>query len=276
VSTARTIPVTNETTPPREMMLDILSTDIGPYVAKFATGEKYAKTDWSKVEAYTQGSMGIGTVIKRLSTLQFDRCVFTNFDTDHIFSATLNRACLQNRLLDQMHTYDATLRAVEAANLTMLSLAENQSTNMARIAIVCNTAHSDLKYDNIISLYTDLLEKAADPLDGFEQYNVVDWDGYDAEPITPETLAYARQLMKVMPTTLGKPDAAPAGDGSIALEWVPEHHEKLDRLFLDIGPNEVWRAYWTLHNGEFHRVTHEGFSDDTKLVLQDIFIQITV
>jgi len=57
--------------------------------------------------------------------------------------------------------------------------------------------------------------RAADPLNGFEQYNHRNWDGYDAKPITPETLRYARHLLGVMPDTFGPPDIAPSGDGSI-------------------------------------------------------------
>src|SRR5258707_216062 len=86
-------------------------------------------------------------------------------------------------------------------------------------------------------------------LSGYEQYEVANWDGRDALPITSETLAYARKLMRVMPKTLGEPDVAPAADGSIALEWIPDDPtRKLNKLFLDIGPAEEWCAYWTLRD----------------------------
>jgi hypothetical protein len=75
-----------------------------------------------------------------------------------------------------------------------------------------------------------------------------------------------------MPDTLGKPDAAPAGDGTIALEWVPDQHYSLAKLFLDIGPGETWCAYWRLRNGHFDTVTHLGFDPTkTKAILQDLF-----
>ena len=75
-----------------------------------------------------------------------------------------------------------------------------------------------------------------------------------------------------MPTNLGHPDAAPAADGSIALEWVSEDTaHKLDKLFLDIGPGEEWRAYWQLRSGEFGRLPHAGYSDETKIVLENLF-----
>jgi hypothetical protein len=82
--------------------------------------------------------------------------------------------------------------------------------------------------------------------------------------------------MKIMPTSLGAPDVAPAGDGSIALEWVPDDPEhKLDRLFLDIGPGEQWRAYWTLRTGEFGRIPQTGYSAETKTILDRLFRELS-
>jgi hypothetical protein len=82
--------------------------------------------------------------------------------------------------------------------------------------------------------------------------------------------------MAVMPQTLGTPDVAPAADGTIALEWVPDDTtHKLDKLFLDIGPGEVWRAYWTLSTGEFGRLPQTGFSDETKTILKNLFIDLS-
>jgi hypothetical protein len=82
-----------------------------------------------------------------------------------------------------------------------------------------------------------------EPLEGYEQYSEANWDGNDAEPITAETLQYARWFLKVIPQTFGPPDIAPSADGSIGLEWVHERGS-LHKLFLDIGPGQEWRAYW--------------------------------
>jgi hypothetical protein len=109
-----------------------------------------------------------------------------------------------------------------------------------------------------------------DRLDGYEQYSQTNWDGHNAEPITAETLQYARWLLKVIPETFGQPDIAPSADGSIGLEWVLESGS-LHKLFLDIGPGREWRAYWNRRNGEFGRLPGRGFSPITKQTLQKLF-----
>jgi hypothetical protein len=119
---------------------------------------------------------------------------------------------------------------------------------------------------------TNIASTESDPVDleGYEQYSEANWDGYDAEPITVETLNYARRLLKIMPNTFGSPDVAPSADGSIGLEWVLESGQ-LHKLFLDIGPGEEWRAYWNRRNGEFGRLPCTSFSRDTKRILEKLF-----
>jgi hypothetical protein len=277
VNTARAVPMTNETTPPPGMTLRMLTRD-DPYVmTEVALVEKSAPTDWGKVEAYTQDSFAIGTTIKADPGLHFDQCIVTHLDTDHIRSALWKSANMHRHFVEWMRVRDASIHAHTCKNLVLLLKESHKTTDAGLLSIVYNAALTDLKPTNLIHWYGHgFPEKVADPLDGYEEYQAANWDSYGAEPITAETLAYARKLMKMMPTSLGAPDAAPAGDGSIALEWVPEDTtHKLDRLFLDIGPGEVWRAYWTLRNGEFYRVTHQGFSDETKSVLKDIFQRLT-
>lgn len=55
-----------------------------------------------------------------------------------------------------------------------------------------------------------------DQLAGFESYAVANWDGYEAEPIMPRTLAAARQFLSALSRS---PDVAPGADGSIGFEW---------------------------------------------------------
>jgi hypothetical protein len=115
---------------------------------------------------------------------------------------------------------------------------------------------------------------ALDPLDGYEQYNHRNWDGYDAKPITPETLRYARLVLNVMPDTFGPPDIAPSGDGSIGLEWVL-NDGPLHKLFLDIGPGEEWHAYWNRRNAEFGRLSGAGFDSDTSRIFHSLFADLS-
>jgi len=112
--------------------------------------------------------------------------------------------------------------------------------------------------------------KACDPLEGYERYSKANWDGYDAEPITAETLQYARRLLSIMPEIFGLPDIAPSADGLIGLEWVPQSGP-LHKLFFDIGPGPKWRAYWTRRSGEFGRQADASFDPKTKEALQKLF-----
>jgi hypothetical protein len=116
--------------------------------------------------------------------------------------------------------------------------------------------------------------RASDPLAGYEEYNHRNWDGYDAKPITPETLRYARRLLEAMPDTFGPPDIAPSGDGSIGLEWVLDDGS-LHKLFLDIGPGNEWRACWKRRNGEFGSLSGAGFDPDTRQILDGLFADLS-
>jgi hypothetical protein len=125
----------------------------------------------------------------------------------------------------------------------------------------------------VLMLIEDATTPAAVSFAGYERYNQANWDGYGAEPITPETLRYARRLMPVIPDTFGRPDVAPSGDGAIGLEWVLERG-RVRKLFLDIGPGSVWRASWTLRNGEFGRAFGTGFTSATCEQLDELFGQL--
>jgi hypothetical protein len=147
------------------------------------------------------------------------------------------------------------------------------------IRSVCTFVPSTQSTDPVsfMSMLETILAKSTTIfLKGYEQYNQRNWDGYDAEPITPETLRYARRLLGVMPDAFfGLPDIAPSGDGSIGLEWVPDDGP-LDRLFLDIGPGEEWIAYWKRRNGEFGRLPGTGFDPQTKRDLQKLFANLSL
>jgi hypothetical protein len=104
----------------------------------------------------------------------------------------------------------------------------------------------------------------------YQQLKEKNWDGYDAEPITKDTLDYARKILRAMPKTFGLPEISPGADGSVALEWHPEIGS-VRKLFLDIGPGEHWRAYWKQRDGKFNRMTGSGFDKDTKRILERLF-----
>jgi hypothetical protein len=110
-----------------------------------------------------------------------------------------------------------------------------------------------------------------DPLAGYEKYATANWDHYGAEPITSETLQSARTFLTLLPDTLGAPDIAPSSDGAIALEW-SFNNRRLRKLFIDVGPGNVWSGYWRLDTDERSTVPVHPIDDDqTRLELRALF-----
>jgi hypothetical protein len=79
-------------------------------------------------------------------------------------------------------------------------------------------------------------------LDGYQEYAVSGWDGYNARAILPETLAAARSLVALLPQSVSRPSVAPGADGTIGFEWRYQSGH-LRKLFIDVGPSEVVLAY---------------------------------
>ncbi len=263
---------TNDTTPPPETSLRMLSQDDPYAMTELVIQVASTVPDWGKVEAYLPAATSFMTpyALDNLhyhmlsapkACFVFAKDVLENAKRDTLFS------CLRTNELnkDLLLFIDTARKTTEASLLSLVSEQFHAQTKTANILHLTGIGHH---------LLLDV--PPADPLDGYEQYQAVDWDGHGAEAITAETLAYARRIMAVMPQTLGTPDVAPAADGTIALEWVPDDTtHKLDKLFLDIGPGEVWRAYWTLRTGEFGRLPQTGFSDETKTILKNLFIDLS-
>lgn len=83
---------------------------------------------------------------------------------------------------------------------------------------------------------TDLLAE-------YEGYNCHDWDGYGAEPVTPETLAVARTIAAMMQHP---PDPAPGGDGTVCFEW---RDNKENIICLDVLAGQI--AFYGRLDGKF-------------------------
>jgi hypothetical protein len=121
----------------------------------------------------------------------------------------------------------------------------------------------------------DIWEPIPDTLFGYEKYSVRNWDGYDADPITAETLAAARSLMRMLPSTFGPPDVAPGADGTIGLEWIISSGP-LKKLFIDVGPGKVWSGYWRRANGVKQSLRPTPITPLTQVALQKLFNELNV
>jgi hypothetical protein len=218
--------------------------------------------DWGKPEAYLMNDL-----------LCSVKTYATGRPTGQVYSGTTTWGALASQrptslgggcLYQQAHANNAVILAAHGMTKSLLTLSYTAvSDAITQIIVVPHHAATEVAPLPL-------------PLSGYEQYQVPNWDQFDAEPITAETLAFARHLLRIMPISLGPPDVAPAADGSIALEWVPSNTtHKLNKLFLDIGPGTDWRAYWKMRDGKFDRLTGAGFHESTKATLDNLFAKLS-
>lgn len=67
----------------------------------------------------------------------------------------------------------------------------------------------------------------------YEDYDITDWDGDGAEPITPATLAHARAIYAAISPRFPLPVVCPAADGTICAEW--DRRRATAFLWLDVA-----------------------------------------
>jgi hypothetical protein len=74
----------------------------------------------------------------------------------------------------------------------------------------------------------------------------------------------------MLPPTLGTPDVAPGADGTIGLEWVFQDRP-VRKLFIDIGPGNIWSGYWRRASGERRSLPRRPIDEDTGSYLVNLF-----
>jgi hypothetical protein len=81
-----------------------------------------------------------------------------------------------------------------------------------------------------------------DEFSEYELYDIPDWDGYGADPISAETVNAARRLYRLLPRSAGRPDIAPGSDGTIGFEWRSGAVSDRTITFIEVGPGNRIRA----------------------------------
>jgi hypothetical protein len=115
---------------------------------------------------------------------------------------------------------------------------------------------------------------AGDPLEGFAAYRQANWDGFDAEAITSKTLEAARRIIDMLPPPFGTPDIAPGADGTIGFEWLPEDRPFV-KLYIDVGPGRIWRAYWRRRDGQRGELPPEAITLNTKSRVERLLSELS-
>jgi hypothetical protein len=76
----------------------------------------------------------------------------------------------------------------------------------------------------------------------YELYDVDDWDGYGARPISQVTVDSARRFYWQIPRRFAYVDVAPGADGTVGFEWRFGTARTRSFIFIDIGPGDVVTA----------------------------------
>ena len=88
-----------------------------------------------------------------------------------------------------------------------------------------------------------------DEFSEYEQYNVPDWDGCGAEPITKETVEAARRFKSLWPRSIPLADIAPGADGTIGFEWRSGPEPERTVTYIEVGPGDTVRALRVYSDG---------------------------
>lgn len=72
-----------------------------------------------------------------------------------------------------------------------------------------------------------------------------DWDGYGAEPLTPDVIRKAEQFAGTIPTDIPAPEVVPEPDGELAFEWRPSA-----RRSISISVSKDGRLAWVAFLGD--------------------------
>jgi len=112
---------------------------------------------------------------------------------------------------------------------------------------------------------------AADEFSEFDEYNFRDWDGYDADPITPETVSAARALKRMFLSDVLTPDIAPGADGTIGFEWRTGSPDRTDRIFIEVGPGDRLNAREIKHDGNVRIYSTTTVRNGGPSLLRQIF-----
>jgi hypothetical protein len=108
-----------------------------------------------------------------------------------------------------------------------------------------------------------------DEFSEYETYSMPNWDGYDAEPILPETVRAARSLNRLLPREAPEPDIAPGGDGTIGFEWYSAAEKRW--TLVDVGPGELIKARRMYDTGRVTELGSTKVATGARALLEQLF-----
>jgi hypothetical protein len=83
----------------------------------------------------------------------------------------------------------------------------------------------------------------------YDAYSVGGWDGFEADPISRDTVFAARSFYRLLPMGHVRADIAPGADGTIGFEWRIGSRDNRTMILVDVGPADRVRARRVDRNG---------------------------
>ncbi|WP_154073519.1 hypothetical protein [Bradyrhizobium erythrophlei] len=112
---------------------------------------------------------------------------------------------------------------------------------------------------------------ASDEFTSFESYDIEDWDGYGAQPITADTVRAARSFKRLFDQNTPPADIAPGADGTIGFEWRLGVSGAPVRILIDVGPGGRVFARRIDENGKTTQFDTTRVETAARQLLHEIF-----
>lgn len=124
-------------------------------------------------------------------------------------------------------------------------IAPNRSNAQSEPARLLLQMQEDIR-EHLLTSYTvrDARERLLDDLESLcAEASHKGWDGYGAEPVSPDSYDYARAFIKALPTTAPLPELNADPDGEVSLDW---SFGKRRALTVSVGPTGRCTFAWVL------------------------------
>lgn len=144
-----------------------------------------------------------------------------------------------------------------AARMGSAVSSEAQDVQKATNAIMDCAEQSQALFGEKAAAFSDIQSLA-------DECSLPNWDGEDAEPISPLAVQTAMDFIRALPDNIPLPEFAPEPDGSISLDWIVSRN----RFFsMSVGTNDRLAYAWLDGTDRGHAVARfDGNSVPIKII----------
>ena len=125
---------------------------------------------------------------------------------------------------------------------------------------------SDQKINDLSRIIADL-----------KYFNFEGWDGADAQPIENSSISIVEDfLTDILCLFQALPEALPAIDGSICMEWIWNSGTQEEKIFVDVGPGTKIMSLIELSDRSIIEKHFDTYNKDSKTYLLQLFEKISI